>query len=183
VTVARYSVLLSRIEDAGINASAPPQQRWMDGWLVRFSAGKAKRSRCINAAAPGRLSVERNLELCRPLYAAAQLPLFVRVTPFSDAGLDDRLERLGMSAQDDTRVMVRPSLDLIEPTLPGGSRLARLTPHALADLVGGFRGATSAQRELTPDASRTRRFPFTLSRRSTRTQGRPSADSSPWKPN
>jgi len=23
--------LLSRIEDAGLNASAPPQQRWVDG--------------------------------------------------------------------------------------------------------------------------------------------------------
>ncbi len=37
--------LLSRIEDAGINASAPPQQRWVDGWLVRCSPGKAKRAR------------------------------------------------------------------------------------------------------------------------------------------
>ena len=41
--------LLSRIEDAGINASAPPQQRWLDGWLLRFSPGKAKRARCIQA--------------------------------------------------------------------------------------------------------------------------------------
>ena len=37
--------LLSRVEDAGINASAPPQQRWLDGWLLRFSPGKAKRAR------------------------------------------------------------------------------------------------------------------------------------------
>ena len=26
--------LLSRVEDAGLNASAPPQQRWLDGWLL-----------------------------------------------------------------------------------------------------------------------------------------------------
>jgi len=45
--------LLSRVEDAGLNASAPPQQRWIDGWLVRFSPGKAKRARCVNAVAPG----------------------------------------------------------------------------------------------------------------------------------
>ena len=38
--------LLSRIEDAGLNASAPPQQRWMDGWIVRTSPGKARRARC-----------------------------------------------------------------------------------------------------------------------------------------
>jgi hypothetical protein len=44
---------LSRIEDAGLNASAPPQQRWLDGWLLRFSPGKANRARCINALAAG----------------------------------------------------------------------------------------------------------------------------------
>lgn len=43
------SVGLSRIEDAGLNASAPPQQRWLDGWLLRYCPGKAKRARCINA--------------------------------------------------------------------------------------------------------------------------------------
>ena len=46
---------LSQIEDAGLNASAPPQQLWMDGWLVRLSPGKAKRARCIHAMAAGRL--------------------------------------------------------------------------------------------------------------------------------
>ena len=41
--------LLSRIEDAGLNASAPPQQVCVDGWLVRLSPGNAHRSRCTNA--------------------------------------------------------------------------------------------------------------------------------------
>ena len=53
--------LLSRIEDAGLNASAPPQQLWLDGWLVRFSPGKAKRARCVNAVALGRLPVDERL--------------------------------------------------------------------------------------------------------------------------
>ena len=42
---------ISRYEDAGLNASAPPQQRLLDGWLLRFSPGKAKRARCVNALA------------------------------------------------------------------------------------------------------------------------------------
>ena len=46
---------LARIEDAGLNASAPAQQRLLDGWLLRFSPGKAKRARCINALSAGRL--------------------------------------------------------------------------------------------------------------------------------
>ena len=51
--------LLARIEDAGINASAPREQRWVDGWLLRLSPGKAKRARCIQAVAPGRLEIGR----------------------------------------------------------------------------------------------------------------------------
>ncbi len=51
--------LLARIEDAGINASAPREQRWVDGWLLRLSPGKAKRARCIQAVAPGRLGHRR----------------------------------------------------------------------------------------------------------------------------
>ncbi|MDE1950446.1 MAG: hypothetical protein KGI35_17645 [Burkholderiales bacterium] len=49
--------LLSRVEDAGINASAPAQQRWLDGWILRYAPVKAKRSRGINAVAAGRLGL------------------------------------------------------------------------------------------------------------------------------
>ena len=66
---------LARIEDAGLNASAPPQQRVLDGWLLRFSPGKAKRSRCVNAVAPGRMPVAHKLALCEPVFAQAGLPL------------------------------------------------------------------------------------------------------------
>ena len=104
-------VLLSRIEDAGLNASAPPEQRWLDGWLVRFSGDKAKRARCINAVSVGRTSVANKLALCSALYAQAKLPLVVRVTPFSQpANLDAQLADLGMPKLDDTRVMVTASL-------------------------------------------------------------------------
>jgi ribosomal protein S18 acetylase RimI-like enzyme len=141
--------LLSRIEDAGINASAPPQQRWLDGWLVRFSPGKAKRARCINAVALGRLPVENKLALCEPLYAAAGLPLYVRITPFSQPRkLDAQLAALGMERQDDTRVMVADGSDELTATpLPRAHRLERLGHHAFAELVGSLRGSTLAERQ------------------------------------
>src|SRR5258705_13904005 len=91
---ARFATsLLSRIEDAGLNASAPPQQRWIDGWLVRFSPGKAKRARCVNAVAEGRSSVQHRLRECEAVFDQARLPLIVRITPFSlPVGLDAALE-------------------------------------------------------------------------------------------
>jgi ribosomal protein S18 acetylase RimI-like enzyme len=141
--------LLSRIEDAGLNASAPPQQRWLDGWLVRHSPGKAKRARCINAVAEGRLPLEQKLALAGDVYREAGLPLFVRITPFSrPASLDSALEALGMHRIDDTRVMAR--LGLAGPSalpLPKGTSLHRLGHASFAHTVGQLRGSPLAQRQ------------------------------------
>jgi ribosomal protein S18 acetylase RimI-like enzyme len=143
--------LLSRIEDAGLNASAPPQQLWLDGWLVRFSPGKAKRARCVNAVAAGRLSVTARLESCARVFAEAQLPLIVRITPFSlPSELDATLAREGLHRFDDTRVMVHTGE--LGHVNRSADAPAHVTIHALgldafAQRVGGFRGSPLAQRQ------------------------------------
>jgi ribosomal protein S18 acetylase RimI-like enzyme len=141
-------VLLSRIEDAGLTASAPPEQRWLDGWLIRLSPGKAKRARCINAVAEGKTSVADRLALCIPLFQQADLPLVVRITPFSQpAGLDTQLAALGMSKIDDTRVMVCPSLtSLAPPAIPVGVSIKRVDAFDFTKTVGEFRGSPESQR-------------------------------------
>ena len=141
------SVLLSRIEDAGLNASAPPQQRWLDGWLVRFSPGKAKRARCINAVAVGRLRLDDKLALAAAVYAQAELPMVVRITPFSvPQDLDAQLEARGWSRIDDTRVMALAALDAIEPVpLPTGLAWQPMALQAFAHAVGQMRGSPLAQ--------------------------------------
>jgi ribosomal protein S18 acetylase RimI-like enzyme len=139
--------LLSRIEDAGLNASAPPQQRWVDGWLLRFSPGKAKRARCIQPVADGRLPLAERLALCQAVFEAAGLPAVVRLTPFSrPLGLDDRLAALGWHRQDDTRVMVAPQCPALDQPLPPGLVLQQLDAHAYAEVVGALRGSPPAQR-------------------------------------
>lgn len=140
--------LLSRIEDAGLNASAPPEQRWLDGWLVRFSPGKAKRARCVNAVANGVSSVADKLALCRELYRQADLPMVVRITPFSmPADLDAQLAAAGMSKIDDTRVMVCPSLAApASPAVPQGICIQQIDSSMFAQIVGEFRGSPESQR-------------------------------------
>lgn len=135
--------LLSRVEDAGLNASAPPQQRWIDGWLVRFSAGKAKRARCVNAVAQGSLPVEAKLALCQQVFDEASLPLIVRITPMTRPGhLDGWLEGLGLRQFDDTRVMVLPDITSVEPDSPDGeTSLQRVGHSAFAQIVGQLRGS------------------------------------------
>lgn len=145
-----WTTLLSRIEDAGLNASAPPQQRWMDGWLLRFSPGKAKRARCINAVAAGRRSIADKLARCEAAYAQAGLPPIVRLTPFSQPpGLDAHLDYLGWTAFDDTRVMVLAELasqPAPEP-LPEGARLRPVALDAFAQRIGAWRGSPLLQRQ------------------------------------
>jgi len=141
--------LLSRIEDAGLNASAPPQQRWLDGWLVRTSPGKAKRARCINAVAAGRLPLEDRLRLAQAVYAEAGLPMLVRITPFSQpAGLDAWLAGRGWTADDETCVMVCTQLPAGEPVpLPAGTGWEPLDAPAFAEAVGTLRGSPPGHRQ------------------------------------
>ena len=142
------ATLLSRIEDAGLNASAPPQQRWVDGWLLRLSPGKAKRARCINAVADGRMPVTQRLSYCATAFAQAQLPMIVRITPFSlPEGLDAQLAQHGLRRFDDTRVMVLADLQNEAAPLAPGLAVVPIGLERFAERVGGFRGSPVAQQE------------------------------------
>jgi ribosomal protein S18 acetylase RimI-like enzyme len=139
-------LLASRAEDAGLNASAPPEQRWLDGWLLRFSPGKAKRARCINAVADGRLPLAQRLALAEAAYREAGLPLILRFTPFTrPPGLEDQIAALGWRRLDDTRVMLRRDLP---PSFDDHAGLAPqpVTPLDYAETVGALRGSPTAQR-------------------------------------
>lgn len=140
--------LLARIEDAGLNASAPPQQRLLGGWVLRLSPGKAKRARCVNALAVGRLPLAELLARSEAAFERAGLPFIVRITPFTQPpSLDAALRAMGFHAFGDTRVMVRLRLsDLPPPALPVGCELEVPGHGAFADGVGGLRGSPLAQR-------------------------------------
>lgn len=132
--------LALRAELAGLDASAPPQQADIDGWLIRLSPGKAKRSRCINALRQGTLPLDDLLARCQQAYHAAGLPLAVRVTPWSQpADLDARLAAKGWGSFDAADVMV---LDRLAPD-PAPAALRALDAPAYAALVGALRGSSS----------------------------------------
>ena len=153
---------LSRIEDAGLNASAPPQQLWMDGWLVRFCPGKAKRARCINALASGHLAVPDKLRQAAAVYRQAGLPLVVRITPFSQpAGLDDTLAAHGLQRFDDTVVMAASfdQLDL-SAALPAHLTLERTDHLTYAHTVGTLRGSPADQQSAHAERMATSPVPY-----------------------
>lgn len=140
---------LSLIEDASLNASAPPQQRWLDGWLIRFSPGKAQRARSVNAVAAGRLPMQKKLAMAEAVYREAELPMLVRITPFSQPPqLDAHLELQGWPQHDPTLVMVRPSLQgLAAAEPPEGCTWHTLSHTGLAHAVGAMRGSPLSQQQ------------------------------------
>jgi len=153
--------LLSRIEDAGLNASAPPQQLWLDGWLIRFSPGTAKRARCVNAVADGRLAVTERLAECARVFDRAKLPLIVRITPFTQPdGLDDLLASQGLRRFDDTRVMALANLRAFDEAAIADVTIQPIGLEAFANRVGGFRDSPLAQRQAHADRLSNSPVPF-----------------------
>jgi ribosomal protein S18 acetylase RimI-like enzyme len=142
-------LLLSRVEDASLNASAPRQQRWLDGWLVRYSPGKAKRARSINAVAAGRLPLDHKLRLAADVYRDAGLPMVVRITRYTLPGdLDRQLAERGYTLLDDTRVMTCSTLpeSAAVPPPPPGVHWAELDAATIAETVGELCGTPPGQR-------------------------------------
>jgi len=137
--------LLARVEEAGINAAQPREQLLLDGWLLRFSPGKARRSRSVQALAAGVLPLQEKLALCRRWYERFRLPLLVRVTPFSQpVSLDAELAVAGFVAYDETRVMT-----CALPAGDGGPEpaLREVDVAAFVDAVGALRGSPQQQVE------------------------------------
>ncbi len=98
--------LAARFEDAGLSCAQPPQQTIYDGWLLRWSPGKAKRAKSVNAISGGRLPLARKFEHVERFYAQRGLAPIYRLTPFSQPSeLDGALHAAGYVAFDHTRVM------------------------------------------------------------------------------
>jgi GNAT superfamily N-acetyltransferase len=144
--------LLTRVEDASLNAASTRLQWWQDGWIVRACPGKARRSRCINAVAEGRLPLDEKLDRALALYRARGLPALMRMTRFSrPESLDADLQARAWTAIDDTRVLVCQDLrtPAIEAALglPDGTRWTELEATPYAEAVGRLRGSPPAERE------------------------------------
>jgi len=120
----------------------------LDGWLLRFSPGKAKRARCVNALSAGSLPLAEKLLLCEQAYQRAALPLIVRITPLSKpARLDEALAAMDWRRFDDTRVMVLANLQALAAASPPVVSLQAVPSGEFAQAMGALRGSAVAQRE------------------------------------
>jgi ribosomal protein S18 acetylase RimI-like enzyme len=136
----------ARIEDAGLTASQPSQQMFYDGWLLRYSPGKAKRARSVNAIAAGDLPLGEKIDYCRSFYARVSLPCIFRITPFSlPHSLDEALADAGFAAVQETRVMQLPLPDE-DPASIRRESLVALDAANFGDLLGELSGLDAGKR-------------------------------------
>lgn len=141
--------LAARIEDASLSVSQPAQQSFFDGWLLRYSPGKAKRARSINSIGAGVLPLTEKLAHSVDFYRQHDLPCLFRMTPFSQPhNLDTELAAAGFSAHQDTRVMA-VALSLIERTVSSAAQTVRAEQFAavFSELHGLDSAKSEAERE------------------------------------
>lgn len=132
-----------RLEELGLNSSAPPGQLVYDGWLLRLLKGKAKRSRSVNAVYPSKSQIATKIAYCERLYRSAGLPTIFRITPFSEpASLDGDLERRGYGRFDPTAVECAP----IDPARLGAAAGGEVDLAEWVDAVGEMRASPEEHR-------------------------------------
>ena len=156
-----------RIEELGLNSSAPPGQLVYDGWLLRLLPGKAKRARSVNAIYPSTLQLETKLAYCERLYREARLPALFRITPFSQpAELDAGLARRGYGRFDDTAV----ESCAIDPHSLGGIAAEPMELAPWIEAIGELRGSPVEHRA--SHLARLQGMPLRLRAVALRSQGR-----------
>ena len=138
-----------RIEEAGLNALQTQRQLFYDGWLLRLSAGKAKRARSVNAYFGSTFPLAQKIAHCERIYAQHGLAPLFRMTPFDQpAELESALAARGYEAFDETLVQAArfeeaPAI----PDAPPGVEVAALGVDAFVEAVAELRGSPAAQRD------------------------------------
>ena len=156
-----------RIEELGLNSSAPPGQLLYDGWILRMLRGKAKRARSVNAVYPSTTPLAAKIAYCERLYATAAMPALFRITPFSEpSGLDRELERRGYLRFDPTSVEVAA----IDRGPPGEPCAQAMELSSWVEAVGELRQSPIAHRSA--HLARLQSSPLTLRAVAVRSEGR-----------
>ena len=138
-----------RIEEVGLNALQTQRQLFYDGWLLRLSAGKAKRARSVNAHFGSTLPLDRKIRYCEGVYARHGLAPLFRMTPFNcPVDLENALDARGYLSFDETLVQAA-ALDRA-PDLPeraDDAEIAALGVDAFVEAAGDLRGSPAAARD------------------------------------
>lgn len=135
--------VIRRCEELTFNSWPALATLHADGWLARFARGVTGRSNSLNALYPGSRSIAEIIEIVAPYYAAARLPMTLRLTPLCPAGTLDyvtghgwRIEKLShVYICDIARVAIDPAV-MLSPNSTPTWRQAYNTANPRFDAAG-----------------------------------------------
>ena len=130
-----------RLEEVLLNATAPPEQLFYDGWLLRLSREHIKRASSVNPMFASSLPVAEKVEACERIYRERGLAPIFRITSASAApGLDAELEERGYRVFEQSLVQAAPLDSAVAPiAAPEGMRFEAMEMEPWVAMVGGLR--------------------------------------------
>jgi ribosomal protein S18 acetylase RimI-like enzyme len=109
------------------------EERWLDGWLLRFSQGYTRRANSVAALAVGSLPLTEKIARCQAEYRRRGLPLIFRIAPSSEPPLlDSVLAAAGYRSEAETITQVAPLSALLVTCHPAVHTWSRATDDWLA---------------------------------------------------
>ena len=125
-----------RFEELTLNTAPARHQYFYDGWVLRASAGDARRSNSVTALypslSPATLPLDEKISVCEAWYARhGQTPMFRLSDALSPAGLDALLAARGYRREINTVVMTVSLQGLPAATAPAPG--IRLVERSIGD--------------------------------------------------
>ncbi len=87
---------VQKIEELSMNALPSLQTNLLDGWILRFSDGYAKRANSVNPLYASKENIDKKIKYVEQIYQNEKLPVIYKLTSYVHPGdLDNILEKAG----------------------------------------------------------------------------------------
>lgn len=104
--------MMRDIEELSMNAFPALSTMLVNGWVLRFSAGYAKRANSVNPIYPCSIDALRNIEICEDMYSSRGLNTIFKLTEDEEAcRIDEMLQQREYSLEAKTNVMLKDIRD------------------------------------------------------------------------
>lgn len=111
--------LIKMIEVLSFKALPALEQRYYDGWLIRYAHGYSRRANSVNPIYASHLDVDTKITHCESIYASKKHPTIFKMTPAAHpSGLDQILDDRGYQKEGETYVYTVPLVGLGAPANP-----------------------------------------------------------------
>lgn len=104
---------IRKIEELSFNAWPSHKTELYDGWILRYSSNYTHRTNCVNLIAPSKLPLSQKVIFCENEYRVEKTPCIFKISPLTDKGVDEYLEKNGYGIEHITENMTLAFRDFV----------------------------------------------------------------------